>query len=224
MQSLRDEDCYNLDDDDDDDGENQIEDGDFERRQLKHAMKESRQMAWMEEEGHRHSVSNASGRSSQPSSSGIKREPPRSYSTKEGASMPISGLDPYMFPSKQKSVKGIFSEGASMPVSGLDPYMFPSKQKSVKGIFSGANLKKVGKAISKFFLFNAIPFNAADSGPYYQSMIDTIADAGPAYFLNPIFQYSNQFFNHPEVRSGLKEVIKRLEPDLNKQARAMNEV
>ncbi|CAK9169256.1 unnamed protein product, partial [Ilex paraguariensis] len=131
---------------------NQIEDGDFERRQLKHAMKESRQMAWMEEEGRRHSVSNASGRSSQPSSSGIKREPPRSYSTKEAA---------------------------SMPVSGLDPYMFPSKQKSVKGMFSGANLKKVEKAISKFFLFNVIPFNAADSGPYYQSMIDTIADAGP---------------------------------------------
>ncbi|CAK9181471.1 unnamed protein product, partial [Ilex paraguariensis] len=36
--------------------------------------------------------------------------------------------------------------------------------------------------------------------------------------------YSNQFSNHPEVRSGLKEVIKRLEPDLNKQARAMNEI
>ncbi|CAK9159790.1 unnamed protein product [Ilex paraguariensis] len=106
----------------------------------------------MEEEGRRHSVSNASGRSSQTSSSGIKREPPRSYSTKDGA---------------------------SMLVSGLDPYMFPSKQKSVKGMFSGANLKKVGKAISKFFLFNTIPFNAADSGPYYQSMIDTIANAGP---------------------------------------------
>ena len=39
-------------------------------------------------------------------------------------------------------------------------------------------MKKVGKAISKFFLFNAIPFNAADSGPYYQSMIDTIAEVG----------------------------------------------
>ena len=37
----------------------------------------------------------------------------------------------------------------------------------------------MGKAISKFFLFNAIPFDAADSGPYYQSMIDTIAEAGP---------------------------------------------
>ena len=36
----------------------------------------------------------------------------------------------------------------------------------------------MGKAISKFFLFNGIPFNAADSGPY-QSMIDTIAEASP---------------------------------------------
>ena len=35
-------------------------------------------------------------------------------------------------------------------------------------------MRKVGKAISKFFLFNAI-----DNGPYYQSMIDTIAEASP---------------------------------------------
>ena len=34
------------------------------------------------------------------------------------------------------------------------------------------------KAISKFVLFNGIPFNVADSGPYYQSMIDTITEAG----------------------------------------------
>nr|CAN77268.1 hypothetical protein VITISV_032497 [Vitis vinifera] len=42
-----------------------------------------------------------------------------------------------------------------------------------------SRVKKVGKTISKFFLFNAIPFNATDSGPYYQSMIDTIAEVGP---------------------------------------------
>ena len=46
-------------------------------------------------------------------------------------------------------------------------------------MFSTEDAKKVGKAISKFFLFNAIPFNAADSGPYYQSMIDTIAEVDP---------------------------------------------
>ena len=46
-------------------------------------------------------------------------------------------------------------------------------------MFSTEEVKKVGKVISKFFLFNAIPFNAADSGHYYQSMIDTIAEAGP---------------------------------------------
>ena len=36
----------------------------------------------------------------------------------------------------------------------------------------------MGKAISKFFLFNEIPFNATDTRTYYQSMIDTIAEAG----------------------------------------------
>ena len=56
--------------------------------------------------------------------------------------------------------------------------MVPSKQKSIKSLFSTEGMKKVGKTISKFFIFNAIPFNASDSGPYYQSMIDTIAEAG----------------------------------------------
>ena len=45
-----------------------------------------------------------------------------------------------------------------------------------------------------------------------------------AYFLNPMFQYSNKFSNHPKVKLGLKEDIKRLEPDLDKQAKSMNEV
>ena len=34
----------------------------------------------------------------------------------------------------------------------------------------------MGKTISKFFIFNVIPFNAVDSGPYYQSMINVIAE------------------------------------------------
>ncbi|RVW85526.1 hypothetical protein CK203_044098 [Vitis vinifera] len=45
-----------------------------------------------------------------------------------------------------------------------------------------------------------------------------------AYFLNPMFQYSKHFSNHPEIKVGLKEVIKRLEPDLDRQAKAINEV
>ncbi|KAL7096883.1 hypothetical protein ACP275_10G108600 [Erythranthe tilingii] len=56
--------------------------------------------------------------------------------------------------------------------------MFPSKQKSLKQFFAPQKIKAVGKAISNWFLFNAIPFNAADSGPYYQSMINNIAEAG----------------------------------------------
>ena len=44
------------------------------------------------------------------------------------------------------------------------------------------------------------------------------------YFLNPMLQYSKQFSHHPEVKLELKEVIKRLKPDLDRQAKAMNEV
>ena len=57
--------------------------------------------------------------------------------------------------------------------------MFPSKQKSIKSLFSVEGAKKVGKVISKNFLFNGIPFNAADGESYYQSMIDTMAEEGP---------------------------------------------
>ena len=70
-------------------------------------------------------------------------------------------------------------EGASIPPKGIDPYMFPSKHKSIKSLFSTEDVKKVGNTISKFFLFNTIPFNVVDSEPYYQSMIGTIGEAGP---------------------------------------------
>ena len=34
--------------------------------------------------------------------------------------------------------------------------------------------------MAKFFHYNAIPFNAADSDPYCQAIINTIAEAGPS--------------------------------------------
>ena len=33
--------------------------------------------------------------------------------------------------------------------------------------------------MANFFHYNSIPFSAADSGPYYQDMINTIAEEGP---------------------------------------------
>ncbi|KAL0373131.1 UNVERIFIED_CONTAM: hypothetical protein Scaly_0994700 [Sesamum calycinum] len=69
--------------------------------------------------------------------------------------------------------------GVEMPSTGFDPHMFPSSKKTIKGMLSKEGMKEVGKAVSKFFIFIALPFNAADSGPYMQSMIDTIAEVGP---------------------------------------------
>ena len=134
---------------------------DFERRRMKHAMRESHR--FFEEGRHGHE---RGGTSSQPCGTGIKRGPIRSFSIREGANIPPKGIDPYMFPSKQKSIKSLFSaEGA----------------------------KKVGKAISKFFLFNGIPFNAADSRPYYQSMIDTITEACPGIKGSTRYQIGNAY-------------------------------
>ena len=45
-----------------------------------------------------------------------------------------------------------------------------------------------------------------------------------AYFLNPMFQYSKYFSNHLEIKIGLKDVINILEPDLDRQAKSINEV
>ena len=84
--------------------------------------------------------------------------------------------------------------------------MFPLKQKSIKSLFSAEGAKKVGKVISKFFLFNGIPFNAANNGPYYQSMIDTIAEAGPGIKGSIGYQIGNTY---------LEEEVQELEVYIN---------
>ena len=68
---------------------------------------------------------------------------------------------------------------AEIPARGVDPHMFPTKQKSFISMFSTENIKKVEKSMTKFFHYNAIPFNAADIGLYYQAMINSITEAGP---------------------------------------------
>ncbi|RVW41784.1 hypothetical protein CK203_107205 [Vitis vinifera] len=56
-------------------------------------------------------------------------------------------------------------EGASIPPKGIDPYMFPLKRKSIK----------------------------IDSRPYYQSMIDTIVEAGPCIKGPTRYQIGNTY-------------------------------
>ena len=147
---------------------------DFKRREMKHAMRESRH--FFEEDRHGHE---RGGTSSQPCGAGIKRGSIRSFNIREGA---------------------------NIPPEGIDPYMFPSKQKSIKNMFCTEGVKKVGKAISKFFLFNGIPFNVVDSEPYYQSMIDTIAEASPS-IKGPIgYQIGNAY---------LEEEVQELEVYMN---------
>ena len=173
ISSLNEEHFHEIDEADSDEVE-EVEMTDFERKQMKHAMRESRRV--FEEGRHGHE---RGGTSSQPSGVGIKRGPIRSFSIREGANIPPKGIDSYMFPSKQKSIKSMFSaEGA----------------------------KKVGKAISKFFLFNRIPFNAVDSGPYYQSMIDTIAEASPGIKGPTGYQIGNAY---------LEEEVQELEVYMN---------
>ena len=67
---------------------------DFERRQMKQAMKESCRIFEESRQEHQKGAS-----SSQPS---IKHKPTCSFSVRERASIPQKRIDPYMFPSKHK--------------------------------------------------------------------------------------------------------------------------
>ena len=120
MSSLNKEIFYEIDEGDCDYEIEEVVMADFERRQMKQAMKESRRI--FEEGGQKHPKGVSS---SQPSNDRIKRRPTRSFSVREGA---------------------------SMSPKGIDPYMFPSKQKSIKSSFSTEGVKKMGKVISKFSL------------------------------------------------------------------------
>ncbi|KAL6344388.1 hypothetical protein AAG906_039644 [Vitis piasezkii] len=97
------ENFYEIDDGNSDDEIEEVAMTDFERRQMKQAMKESRRI--FEEGGQEHQKG---GSSSQPSNARIKRELTRSFSVRDGASIPPKGIDPYMFPSNQKSIKTCF--------------------------------------------------------------------------------------------------------------------
>ena len=98
-------------------------------------------------------------------------------------------------------------EGANILPKGIDPCMFPSKHKLIKSLFFAKGAKKVGKVIYNFFfLFNGISFNAMDSGPYYQSMIDTIVETGPGIKGPKEYQIGNAY---------LKEEVQEFEVYIN---------
>ena len=66
----------------------------------------------------------------------------------------------------------------------MDPFLHRSqstKQPKISSSIMGdmkVRAMKMGRAISKFFHYNRIPPNVANS-PYYRSMVDTIAEVGP---------------------------------------------
>ena len=64
----------------------------------------------------------------------------------------------------------------------------------------------MGKVIYKFFLFNGIPFKAVDKEPYYQFMIDTIAEVGPDIKGPTGYQIGNAY---------LEEEVQELEVYIN---------
>ena len=63
----------------------------------------------------------------------------------------------------------------------------------LKACFQLRILKKLKKFMAKFLHCNTISFNAADSGPYYQVMINTIAEAGPGVKDPTGYQISNLY-------------------------------
>ena len=66
----------------------------------------------------------------------------------------------------------------------------------------------MGKSIYKFFIFNGIPFNAADNESYYQYMINTITEAGPGIKDSMGYQIDNAYLE--EDVQGLEVYINTL--------------
>ena len=100
LSSLNKENFYEIDEGDFDDEIEEVAMANFEKRQMKQAMKESCRIFEESRQEHQKGAS-----SSQPS---IKRKPTCSFSVRERANIPPKGIDPYMFPSKQKSIKSLF--------------------------------------------------------------------------------------------------------------------
>ena len=44
------------------------------------------------------------------------------------------------------------------------------------------------------------------------------------YYLNPQFQYSHQLGNRTDLLTSVKDIIKKLEPNVNVQVQALNEI
>ena len=104
ISSLNEDNFYEIDEVDSNEIE-EVEMTDFERRQMKHAMRESCSF-FFKKDRHEHE---RGGTPSQPCGTGIKHGSIRSFSIREENNIPPKGIDPYMFPSKQKSIKSLFS-------------------------------------------------------------------------------------------------------------------
>jgi len=80
-------------------------------------------------------------------------------------------------------------------------------------MFSKKRFEKVGAVICRWMLHSAVPFNALKS-PFYQTMIDTIAEAGPRvkgpnpYQMNGHF-LDQQVFELRDYIQGLKKNWKK---------------
>ncbi|XP_072952867.1 uncharacterized protein [Typha angustifolia] len=132
---------------------------DEEERQMRRAMKESRNMHREEEEMRRSTGSNF----------------------QRSRSVNIRGEREYGGSSSTHRTPGVTAESEN--IGPMDTYLQKKRdrtQTSIKTALKGIkNAKKhIGRAISKFFFYNHIPFNVADS-PYYHTMVDAIQSVRP---------------------------------------------
>ncbi|XP_027171531.1 uncharacterized protein LOC113771111 [Coffea eugenioides] len=148
----------------------------LEKKQMKQAIRESQYLQFLDEQ-RRHSVSGSRPSMFMSGNMGVGTSIPTTSENKRGLSCNFS-----------------VRQADEMTSRGIDSHMFPSKQKSFKSMFATENIKRVGKAVSKFFHFNAIPFHAADN-PYYQSMIDEIAKAGSGIKGPSAYQIGNEYLD-----------------------------
>ncbi|KAJ8424740.1 hypothetical protein Cgig2_027773 [Carnegiea gigantea] len=116
-----------------------------------------------------------------------------------------------------------------------------TKQSKVNTSWVKAAKNKMIKAFGSWVIDTNVPFTVVDS-IYTNPLLETIREVGPdirapssyelsdvflpeGYFFNPQYMFrQSQDWEDREVRTGVQNVIMRLEPDVDKQIKAMRQV
>ncbi|GAU27437.1 hypothetical protein TSUD_161230 [Trifolium subterraneum] len=99
------------------------------------------------------------------------------------------------------------------------------KQTKVNAGILKSAWQRLAKALSKLIIHECLPINLTTS-TWIHNLLQEAAKLGPGYFLNPQFQFGIVHGRHVarETMDGTTKVIRKLEPNINIQIKANNQL